>query len=198
MTARQAFARHCRDRSFVVLGDNTRFVTVLALGSITGTILGGLLLGVIPDLVLVPVLVAVLLLSAGQGLATPVALALYEHMFDTEVWRSGGPSSSANRPTPGRPDRRSSTTPAPVCGRSSACAARRPRRATVPASGRPGHAVARVPGRAPGAPDAPPLACGCRRTAPTMPRRAAKLRPPRLRQGSAGCWPVGTMGKYGT
>jgi uncharacterized protein len=59
-----AFARYSRDRSFVVLGDNARFLTVMALGSVTGTILGGLLLGVIPDLVLVPVLVAVLLLSA--------------------------------------------------------------------------------------------------------------------------------------
>jgi uncharacterized protein len=59
-----AFARYSRDRSFVVLGDNARFVTVMALGSVTGTILGGLLLGVVPDLVLVPVLVAVLLLSA--------------------------------------------------------------------------------------------------------------------------------------
>jgi uncharacterized protein len=59
-----AFARYSRDRAFVVLGDNARFVTVMALGSITGTILGGLLLGVVPDLVLVPVLVAVLLLSA--------------------------------------------------------------------------------------------------------------------------------------
>jgi uncharacterized protein len=59
-----AFARYSRDRSFEVLGDNARFVTVMALGSVTGTILGGLLLGVVPDLVLVPVLVAVLLLSA--------------------------------------------------------------------------------------------------------------------------------------
>jgi uncharacterized protein len=59
-----AFARYSRDRSFVVLGDNARFVAVMALGSVTGTIVGGLLLGVIPDRVLVPLLVAVLLLSA--------------------------------------------------------------------------------------------------------------------------------------
>jgi uncharacterized protein len=59
-----AFARYSRDRSFVVLGDNARFVTVMALGSVAGTILGGLLLGVVPDAVLVPVLVTVLLLSA--------------------------------------------------------------------------------------------------------------------------------------
>jgi uncharacterized membrane protein YfcA len=59
-----AFARYSRNRSFVVLRDNARFVTVMALGSVTGTILGGMLLGAIPDLVIVPILVAVLLLSA--------------------------------------------------------------------------------------------------------------------------------------
>ena len=59
-----AFARYSRDSSFAVIRDNARFLTVMALGSITGTILGGLLLGVIPDLILVPILVAVLLLSA--------------------------------------------------------------------------------------------------------------------------------------
>ena len=59
-----AIARYSRDISFAVLRDNARFLTVMALGSVTGTILGGLVLGVIPNLVLVPVLVAVLLLSA--------------------------------------------------------------------------------------------------------------------------------------
>jgi uncharacterized protein len=59
-----AFARYSRDCSFVVLGDTARFVTVMALGSVTGTILGGMLLGAIPDLVIVAILVAVLLLSA--------------------------------------------------------------------------------------------------------------------------------------
>jgi uncharacterized membrane protein YfcA len=59
-----AFARYSRNRSFVVLRDNARFVTVLALGSVPGTILGGMLRGAIPDLVIVPILVAVLLLSA--------------------------------------------------------------------------------------------------------------------------------------
>jgi uncharacterized membrane protein YfcA len=59
-----AFARYSRDPSFGVLRDHARFVVTMALGSITGTILGGLLLGVVPDLVLIPVLVGVLLLSA--------------------------------------------------------------------------------------------------------------------------------------
>ena len=59
-----AFARYSRDASFVVLRDNARFVLTMALGSITGTVIGGLLLGVVPDLVLIPALVGVLLLSA--------------------------------------------------------------------------------------------------------------------------------------
>ena len=59
-----AFARYSRDQSFVVLRQNTRFITTMAAGSITGTILGGLLLGVIPDLVLIPLLVLLLLASA--------------------------------------------------------------------------------------------------------------------------------------
>ncbi|MFI7538286.1 sulfite exporter TauE/SafE family protein [Streptosporangium sp. NPDC049376] len=59
-----AFARYSRDGSFAVLGANRRFVAVMAAGSITGALLGGLLLGVVPDLVLIPVLAAVLLISA--------------------------------------------------------------------------------------------------------------------------------------
>ncbi|MBG0831315.1 sulfite exporter TauE/SafE family protein [Planomonospora sp. ID67723] len=59
-----AFARYSRDGSFAVLGASPRFIAVMAAGSITGALLGGLLLGVIPDLVLIPVLAVVLLVSA--------------------------------------------------------------------------------------------------------------------------------------
>ncbi|TVU62009.1 sulfite exporter TauE/SafE family protein [Paenarthrobacter nitroguajacolicus] len=59
-----AFARFSRDKSFSVLGQNKRFLVTMTLGSITGTIIGGLLLGVIPSLVLLPLLVALLLLSS--------------------------------------------------------------------------------------------------------------------------------------
>lgn len=61
-----AFARYSRDQSFVVLRRNIRFVVVMALGSVTGTVLGGLLLGVVPSAVLVPALVLLLLLSAAK------------------------------------------------------------------------------------------------------------------------------------
>lgn len=59
-----AFARYSRDQSFVVLRRNTRFVVVMTLGSIAGAVAGGLLLGVVPDAVLIPLLAVLLLVSA--------------------------------------------------------------------------------------------------------------------------------------
>jgi uncharacterized membrane protein YfcA len=59
-----AFARYSRDGSFAVLGVHLRFTMTMAAGSIAGSLLGGLLLGVFPDAVLIPLLAAVLLLSA--------------------------------------------------------------------------------------------------------------------------------------
>ncbi|MFE3560470.1 sulfite exporter TauE/SafE family protein [Streptomyces sp. NPDC059193] len=59
-----AFARYSRDGSFAVLGANRRFAVVMVAGSITGAVLGGLLLGVFSDLVLIPALAAILLVSA--------------------------------------------------------------------------------------------------------------------------------------
>ncbi|MGW3615243.1 TSUP family transporter [Micromonospora sp. NPDC005163] len=51
-----AIARYSRDGSFTVLCRHGRLTAVLAAGSVTGTILGGLLLGVVPEVVLVPFL----------------------------------------------------------------------------------------------------------------------------------------------
>ncbi|QXN95400.1 sulfite exporter TauE/SafE family protein [Nocardia iowensis] len=59
-----AFARYSRDQSFQVVRGNTRFVLTMAAGSIAGTVLGGLLLGMFPSLALIPVLVALLVISA--------------------------------------------------------------------------------------------------------------------------------------
>ena len=59
-----AFARFSRDKSFTVLAQYKPFLITMTLGSITGTILGGLLLGVVPSLVLIPLLVLLLLLSS--------------------------------------------------------------------------------------------------------------------------------------
>jgi uncharacterized protein len=59
-----AFARYSRDNSFQALRENKPFVLVMTIGSIAGTLLGGLLLGSVPTLVLIPLLVLLLLFSA--------------------------------------------------------------------------------------------------------------------------------------
>ena len=58
------FARYSQDRTFAVIGRNKAFVLIMAAGSIAGSFVGGRLLGIVPDIVLLPVLAAVLLLSA--------------------------------------------------------------------------------------------------------------------------------------
>ncbi|CAN7330064.1 hypothetical protein [Arthrobacter sp. LjRoot14] len=59
-----AFARFSNDKSFAVLGQNKPFLVAMTLGSITGTVIGGLLLGVVTSLVLIPLLVLLLLPSS--------------------------------------------------------------------------------------------------------------------------------------
>jgi uncharacterized membrane protein YfcA len=61
------FARYSRDRSFVVLGENRRFVLVMAAGSILGSFIGGRLLGLVPNAVLLLLLAVILVLSALKG-----------------------------------------------------------------------------------------------------------------------------------
>ncbi|MBN9982539.1 sulfite exporter TauE/SafE family protein [Rhizobium laguerreae] len=58
------FTRYSRDQSFSVLGRNKAFVLVMAAGSIIGTYIGGLLLGIVPHGVLLPALAVILLISA--------------------------------------------------------------------------------------------------------------------------------------
>ena len=60
------FTRYRRDQSFAVLGRNRAFVLVMAAGSIAGTFLGGRLLGIVPDDILLPLLAAILLVSAAK------------------------------------------------------------------------------------------------------------------------------------
>lgn len=59
-----SFARYSRDSSFVVLGTNKPFVLMMAAGSIAGTWIGSRLLGIIPDVYLLPMLAGILLISA--------------------------------------------------------------------------------------------------------------------------------------
>lgn len=59
-----AFARYSRDSSFAVLGQNKGYLVAMTAGSIIGTLLGGLLLGVMPSVVIVPLLALLLVWSA--------------------------------------------------------------------------------------------------------------------------------------
>ncbi len=60
------FVRYSRDRSFSVIRSNGRFLTLLALGSLAGAFVGGRLLGVVPESVLLPALAIILLGSAAK------------------------------------------------------------------------------------------------------------------------------------
>ncbi|WP_438353981.1 sulfite exporter TauE/SafE family protein [Microbacterium sp. CJ88] len=59
-----AFTRYSRDNSFKVLGETKSFLIAMTAGSIVGTLVGGSLLGVVPNAVLIPLLVLLLLLSS--------------------------------------------------------------------------------------------------------------------------------------
>lgn len=58
------FTRYSRDSSFSVIGRNLGFVAVMAAGSLVGTFIGGRLLGIVPSAVLLPLLAAILVISA--------------------------------------------------------------------------------------------------------------------------------------
>lgn len=58
------FTRYSRDQSFSVLGRNLTFLFVMAVGSIAGTFVGGFLLGLVPNTLLLPTLAVILLISA--------------------------------------------------------------------------------------------------------------------------------------
>lgn len=58
------FARYSRDSAFSVVARNRIFVLVMAIGSILGTFIGGHLLGLVPDWVLLPILSFVLVVSS--------------------------------------------------------------------------------------------------------------------------------------
>lgn len=58
------FTRYSRDQSFAVLGRSRKFVLTMAAGSAAGSFLGGQLLGLVPSTILLPILAAILLISA--------------------------------------------------------------------------------------------------------------------------------------
>lgn len=59
-----SFARYSRDSSFSVLDANRSFLFIMAAGSLCGTWIGGMLLGIVSESVLIPMLVLLLILSA--------------------------------------------------------------------------------------------------------------------------------------
>lgn len=84
------FTRYSQDRSFAVLGQNRRFVLVMAAGSVVGSFVGGQLLGLAPTPVLLPLLAAILMVSA------------------VKVWRhdKSDPTAAPDPDRPGRPAKR--------------------------------------------------------------------------------------------
>jgi uncharacterized membrane protein YfcA len=58
------FSRYSRDKSFLVLKRHRGFLFSMASGSIVGALVGGLLLGVVPSAVLIPLLAIILLISS--------------------------------------------------------------------------------------------------------------------------------------
>jgi uncharacterized membrane protein YfcA len=58
------FTRYSRDQSFAVVGRNRGFLLIMAGGSIVGAFIGGQLLGLIPNTVLLPALAVIPVLSA--------------------------------------------------------------------------------------------------------------------------------------
>ena len=58
------FTRYSRDQTFQVIRIQRRFIAIMAAGSIVGSFLGGKLLGIVPTPVLLPLLAAILLISA--------------------------------------------------------------------------------------------------------------------------------------
>lgn len=58
------FTRYSRDQSFTVIERNRVFLAVMAAGSIIGAFIGGLLLGVVSNAVLLPALALILVVSA--------------------------------------------------------------------------------------------------------------------------------------
>jgi len=58
------FTRYSRDGSFAVLKGNKAFVLTMAAGSLLGSAIGGMLLGLTPSFFLLPMLALILLISA--------------------------------------------------------------------------------------------------------------------------------------
>lgn len=68
------FARYSQDQSFKIIAEQSRFLWVMAAGSIAGAFIGGMLLLVVPGSVILPLLAGILLISAYK---------VWRHSYDT-------------------------------------------------------------------------------------------------------------------
>ncbi|WP_320153390.1 sulfite exporter TauE/SafE family protein [uncultured Tolumonas sp.] len=58
------FSRYSRDQSFSVIRQQSKFIIIMAIGSLVGAFLGGQLLGLLPTHYLLPVLAGILVISS--------------------------------------------------------------------------------------------------------------------------------------
>lgn len=63
-TMLMGFVRYSQDKSFQVIKEQGRFVLLMAIGSIAGTFVGGILLGILTTSLLMPLLAMILIVSA--------------------------------------------------------------------------------------------------------------------------------------
>ena len=66
------FTRYSRDSAFAVVKRNKSFIVIMALGSIAGTFIGGRLLGIVSDQLLIPALSLIPRGVVGESLAPRV------------------------------------------------------------------------------------------------------------------------------
>ncbi|MDR1975657.1 MAG: sulfite exporter TauE/SafE family protein [Campylobacteraceae bacterium] len=58
------FARYSKDKSFTVIKNNKMFVLIMSVGSILGALIGGIMLGFVPEYILLPTLALILFVSS--------------------------------------------------------------------------------------------------------------------------------------
>ena len=68
------FARYSQDQSFRIISEQSRFLWVMAAGSIAGAFAGGMLLAVVASAIILPLLTGILLISAYK---------VWRHSYDT-------------------------------------------------------------------------------------------------------------------
>lgn len=69
------FARYSQDLSFKIIAEQSRFLWVMAVGSIAGAFVGGMLLTVVASAIILPLLAGILLISAYK---------VWRHSYDTQ------------------------------------------------------------------------------------------------------------------